>query len=86
MATENTFWAVLTPDEDGVSFRIIDVDQILADPWTEMEISKWEDAAYLEANPDTNYWPQGTAILLECKVVRPKPAGAYVLPDPERKD
>lgn len=77
----STFYAVVVPDEDGRCFLPIhDLEALLANPREEMGIHTWEDAAFLGANPDPNYWPEGTAILLKCEAIRPKPAGAFVLP------
>jgi hypothetical protein len=75
------FYAVLMADEDGRSFKPIrHVGELLANPGEEMGIRAWESAAFLGANPDPNYWPEGTAVLLECEARIPQPAGAYILP------
>lgn len=78
------FYAVVKGDEDGCILRpVTDVQGLLADPRGEMGITDWQDAAFLGANPDPNYWNEGTAVLLHCEAVIPEPAGAYVLPHGE---
>lgn len=77
------FYMLLQGDEDGNPARILRQEQLewlLSDPEEEYGVTEFKDAAWLGANQDPNYWPDGVAVLLRCEAVIPKPSGKYVLP------
>lgn len=57
-----------------------ELDRLLDSPEEYAGIKQFADLAFLGANPDPNYWPEGTGLLLRVEAVQPKPAGKYVLP------
>lgn len=58
------------PENYGVK-RWVDRAQLGASKWGKVSAADW----------DTNYWPEGAAILLKAEVVVPVPAPGYRLPD-----
>lgn len=76
-------YILLQGDEDGNPLRLLvgtDLDELLDDPGGTYGITRFEGAAFLVGNRDPNYWPEGVGVLIEAKVVVPRPAGKFVLP------
>jgi hypothetical protein len=76
-------YLLIQPNEDGNPNTFLygeKLQEFLDDPYETYGVDKFGNLAFLGANPDPNYWKDGTAVLLKVDAVVPKPAGKYVLP------
>jgi len=69
-------YILLKGNEDGNPIRIIHSIHHLLDAPEDWGITKFENGAFLGANPDPNYWPDGTGVLLKVEAVVPEPVTA----------
>jgi hypothetical protein len=65
-------YAVLKGSEDGEPFSLITHEDIntIAEYYG---IKEFKDAEFLRKNPETNYWEEGVAVLMDVMVIVPKP-------------
>jgi hypothetical protein len=65
-------YALIKGDEDGNPASLIKGELDLSNVLEEYGIERFEDAAFLETNPDPNYWPMGVAVLIKFEVIVPR--------------
>lgn len=71
-------YALIRPSEDGDPIRLIGAEklQMILEHPDEWGIERFETEAFLGANPDTNYWKDGIAVLMKVEVIVPRPVTA----------
>ncbi len=73
-----SYYALIRPSEDGDPIRLIGPETLrnLLEHPDEWGVERFEDDAFLGRNPDTNYWKDGTAVLMKVEVIVPRPVTA----------
>ncbi len=76
------FYILLRANEDDqfITLHGYRLTEFLNDPEAYAGITDFKDAAFLRAEPDPYYWPEGVGVLLKCEAVVPQPSGKYRIP------
>ena len=68
-------YMLIIPDEDGNPVRVLGqlgLAMLLEDSRASYGVTEFKDLEWFEQNTDSNYWPEGTGVLLHAEVIVPK--------------